>query len=447
MADNKVAEAFIELRADTKAFDTALKSVSAKLKKGIDLELDTKGAEKKIKAIQNKLEKGLKTTVKATAVSATTGGAAGSAVAAGAAGAAAGVLASKQKELAKSISLTNIAIDLNAEKQRVLIRSYNAATNALGQYVKTLRAKVIVEKASRLGTQRSVSFLNKSITVLNKATTASRKFNQVLTKQRTFSLGQYTALFTSIVAIGKSALTTADRIDNLSTQFDLSAASIQSLSLLAERAGLSFETIGEAVNKLRRVQAEAIEGNRGFIANFQELGVTLADLETLNTEDLLAKVGKALKENGDSANVAVAGSKLLGEQFVKIQGVLAETSVGLDAVNADFIASGQILSNAYVAAGDSLEEDLTKIGTRLKIFAKEAAIAIGTLGGLTADFKYDTAQLVTLEDRVKATANLAAEEEKVYRVQQLQGVLLKARNAIAAKYERVLANAYNRTSG
>ena len=56
MANNIVADAFIELRAQTKEFDKALNDISKKLKKGIDLNIGTKVSEKQVKALEESLK-------------------------------------------------------------------------------------------------------------------------------------------------------------------------------------------------------------------------------------------------------------------------------------------------------------------------------------------------------------------------------------------------------
>lgn len=190
-----------------------------------------------------------------------------------------------------------------------------------------------------------------------------------------------------------AAAKAADEIDNLAQQTDLSVEALQALRVMADEAGISFDTMRPTINFLRRAIASALSGNDKLIESFSKLGITFGELKSLRTEQILNLVAKRMAESGGSAETNAEAVKVLGAESTRLNNLLIQLGdEGLQNVIDRMTEMGQISSKEVIQSLDRFEESSSRLGRRLGTlgtniagFSMMSLEALGTaLGALTA---------------------------------------------------------------
>gem|GEM_PF-3747858 len=197
-------------------------------------------------------------------------------------------------------------------------------------------------------------------------------------------------------AFATQALATADEIDNLTKQVDLSAEAVQALKFVTEEAGVSFDTMRPAINQMRRALEAANTGSREMQAAFADLGITLEEVQSLSTEEVLDRVAQAMARGTGSADVAAASTRVLGAEATRLRGIMQQLGdEGLQNVINRLDEMNLIIDGKTISALDRQEEAFSRAGVSIKNFTVEAlGGAVGfvedvgiALGALTSDTK------------------------------------------------------------
>ena len=184
-----------------------------------------------------------------------------------------------------------------------------------------------------------------------------------------------------LVRYGRAALNTADTIDNLASRLRLGHESVQTLGVLAREAGISVESFQSTLDRLQQQTDQARNGNEKAIQSFADLGITLQDLERKSPEQVLEAVTRAMVSNQGSARASVAATDLLGARSTRLQGILNQLGEkGFGELNAEMLATAQIMEESMVRAGDKMEEGLSRALNRMT--TKVNTFAIKGLSGM-----------------------------------------------------------------
>lgn len=101
------------------------------------------------------------------------------------------------------------------------------------------------------------------------------------------------------------------KIKDLSETFDVSTGFFQAVDNVAKDAGGSTEALASFLTIMRKSRGEAMNGNEKVIKSFEALGITLKDLQTLNSEDLFNRIADGTM-NAANANEAFYNATVIG---------------------------------------------------------------------------------------------------------------------------------------
>jgi lambda family phage tail tape measure protein len=148
----------------------------------------------------------------------------------------------------------------------------------------------------------------------------------------------------------------ADGIDDLNKATGIATANIIGFSKAVQLNGGDAEKAAAGINKFILSIDEAAQGGAKAQDAFEEVGVTLRDLETLSEQDLLSKTIKGLANISDTSKRAAVANELLGKSMR-----------GVDLLN---------LASTYEKATQSSEQYAQSI-TKLADFNQKLEIAVG----------------------------------------------------------------------
>jgi lambda family phage tail tape measure protein len=110
----------------------------------------------------------------------------------------------------------------------------------------------------------------------------------------------------------------ANSINDLSAATNISTQSILGFSQAVQRNGGNMNLAQEAIGRFTRSVGQATEGNKGVIASFEKLGISLSDIQNLSEQDALALVVQRLGEVESTAARAAISQDLFGRSVGRI---------------------------------------------------------------------------------------------------------------------------------
>jgi hypothetical protein len=176
----------------------------------------------------------------------------------------------------------------------------------------------------------------------------------------------------AIAAFTKNVIESADKIQDLSEQLNLSTDQIQRLQILAGETGVTFDKFGSVLAKFEQVRLKATSGDEDAIKTLKALGFTteqLYDIQ-LTTIDGAVKAAEAHKNSGKTAETTAA--------MIEIYGLKLKTAAS---ALADYNTTSQrtLISNSDI---DVLAKANTLLDEQLRIVKALAAPVIAS--GITA---------------------------------------------------------------
>ncbi len=116
-------------------------------------------------------------------------------------------------------------------------------------------------------------------------------------------------------ALGKSALTMADDLQDLSNASGIATGNLLEFKKALETSGGQADSMSTAIIKFSQSVDEAAQGSQKAIFGFQELGVTLNDLRSLSERDILIKTLQGISALPTASERAAAMMDKFGKSF------------------------------------------------------------------------------------------------------------------------------------
>lgn len=190
--------------------------------------------------------------------------------------------------------------------------------------------------------------------------------------------GKLAAAFT-VAAVGaavKSVVTQAGDLIHAAENLRVTTEEYQALAEAARRLGIDEETLNGALQKVMRAQEEAASagGSKEMISNFETLGISLHDLDTLDPAQIFERMAAAAQKG--STEMA-AMNAVIGKSGPRFRGLSEEVSgKGLDRMIEEARAAGKIIGDEELEAMHQAELKAESGASWLK---KQAAKVIGSV--------------------------------------------------------------------
>ena len=169
-----------------------------------------------------------------------------------------------------------------------------------------------------------------------------------------------TAAVGSIIAIGKSAIDTADAFGKLSTRTGIAADKLLAYVNAGKLADVSQSDLETGLRTLARTQVEASEGVKTYADAYAKLGVTVKNQDgTLKDSDqLLSDIADRFQDLPNGPEKAAVAMDIFGRSGQKMITLLNGGSEALD----EF---GFELSENFARNSETFNDNLTKVGIEI----------------------------------------------------------------------------------
>lgn len=205
-----------------------------------------------------------------------------------------------------------------------------------------------------------------------------------------------------IVSIGgfaamiKGSIDAADKLGDLSKSTGIAVETLGGLGFAASQSGSSVEGVGKAVGKLNVHIAEAKSGVPEMVKLFQNVGLSIKDLNTLSPDQVFARIADKFAANTNAANAAAYGNKFFGKSYQEIIPTLDE---GGDKIrqNVEYYQKYSGVTEEVARKSDEFNDQLTKLHLLSGAFANVLA------GKLLDPMKEVVDQLVQMKEKSDST--------------------------------------------
>jgi hypothetical protein len=162
----------------------------------------------------------------------------------------------------------------------------------------------------------------------------------------------------AVAAEIKSVIDYGAHVQDLSDRFGVSTDAIQHFGNAAEKNGSSLEGMTMGFNKMLIARSRALEGQQPLVDAFIRLGVSIQDLQKLQPEQIMEKIGASSMNAADMV-------KVLGKTALELRTTLA----GIADKN---IEIGPIINPKAIAELKDADDVLKKIKEKGTILAGKA---------------------------------------------------------------------------
>jgi hypothetical protein len=191
--------------------------------------------------------------------------------------------------------------------------------------------------------------------------------------------------FFTVGAIGmgiRSLIDYAGKIKDTSTATGIATDRLQQFQWAVEKSGGSLDTIITGLRTMANAVDDALSGNKGAVAAFESLGVTIDDLKTKRMEDIFLQVARGYERGGFETKFA-ALSDVMGRGAMKIA--------------ASFQDGFAAAAESFTPISDNMINQIDDIGDRLQLLGKRMMI------GLAPAFVFVVNQLRNIWDMLQIT--------------------------------------------
>lgn len=170
----------------------------------------------------------------------------------------------------------------------------------------------------------------------------------------------------AIVNAVRSAAAFADEIDNVSKAAGLSLGAVQSLRVMAQEAGQSFEQLQSAVVKIQGAQFEALSNGASKSAqSLKAMGLSIDDLASMDSQQIVEAFAAALRNGSGDADVMAAALDIIGARSAKLLPILKELGEkGFGGIAAEMRKLGMLVSDDDIARLDAAELIVARTKTK-----------------------------------------------------------------------------------
>ena len=166
---------------------------------------------------------------------------------------------------------------------------------------------------------------------------------------------------------------TTAAINLMAAQTQLSTDTVQELGYVAQQSGLDVGMMGEAFGKQTKLIAEAKAGSQDAAVKLQKLGLTVADVRDLSSDQAFALFSDRIAAIEDPTRKAAAAMAVWEDGGTKLLPMLNLGADGLARMREEARDLGVVMSSDDVAAGEELSDWMNVISQQ----SGAAANAIG----------------------------------------------------------------------
>lgn len=166
--------------------------------------------------------------------------------------------------------------------------------------------------------------------------------------------------------LGRDAITSGDAIAKTSRQLGINAEAYQELAYAAGLGGASEEDFSQALQNLNKQMESAASGNKKAQQAFKSLGVSMAEVKSMNTEEMFMRLSDALSEVDNVAAHTKTTMALFGGGGTKVAEAISGGADALERMRAEAKKAGYVMDNKTLKKAEDANDNLTRAQLQLR---------------------------------------------------------------------------------
>lgn len=164
----------------------------------------------------------------------------------------------------------------------------------------------------------------------------------------------------------KDVINLGDELFKMSQKTGVSVEALSTFHMAGKLANVSLEDLSKALVKFDASISKATTGSKEVAGAFSAIGISVGALKGLKPEEALLRVADAFAKAPDGADKTRVAIELFGKAGA---GMIPLLNMGSDAIE----AFGVKMTTDFASRAEAFNDQLTMMGTKIKVFAIEAA--------------------------------------------------------------------------
>lgn len=165
----------------------------------------------------------------------------------------------------------------------------------------------------------------------------------------------------ALFAFANNSAQSADEIDKMSQKLGLSAQAYQEWDYVMQLCGTDINSMTAGMKTLVNKFEDAKSGSESSAKMFEQLGLSMEDIQDLSQEDLFALVISSLQNMEDNTERAALANDLLGRSSSELRPLLNQTSEATQEQIQALHDMGGVMSDDAVKNGAAFQDSLTSL--------------------------------------------------------------------------------------
>ena len=170
----------------------------------------------------------------------------------------------------------------------------------------------------------------------------------------------------SLVSFGQAQAEVIDNASKLAARLGMTYGEFAGLSLAADLAGVSMDTIGKASQKAEIAFARAAAGSATATAAFAGLGLSVEQLNGMSAADRFDAIASAIAALPTEAQRAAAAVQIFGKSGSELLPLFAGGAEGIAAARAEAERLGLTLTNAQGQNVEAMNDSFTMVAKSIQ---------------------------------------------------------------------------------
>lgn len=218
-------------------------------------------------------------------------------------------------------------------------------------------------------------------------------------------MGGLTAVMSTLAVAGgslaatflvvKGRLTAIADLADRAERAGVGAGWLRTMEHAADMAGVSADKLGSAMNKLTMQIGKAKAGAEPVQQAFEKLGLDMARLQSMKTEDVFLHISDRIAKMPDPADRTALAMEIFGKQAAELIPLLNQGADGLAAMAAEAEALGLVLTDEEIKAAAEADDAIQKLSKSFSALIDKLAIDFAP--GISSAIE----DLLTMRDAIK----------------------------------------------
>lgn len=187
--------------------------------------------------------------------------------------------------------------------------------------------------------------------------------------------------------LGRETIAAGDQIAKTSRQLGIASDAYQELAYSVGLGGASERDFDAALRQLNKQMEAAAAGNGKAQAAFKNLGISMDEVKSMNTEEMFVRLSDALSEVDDVAAKTRTTMTLFGEQGHKVATAISGGADALAEMRAEAKRSGYVLDAKALKKAEEANDNFTRAQLQLRGVARQIGVEVmPTVNDVLVDF-------------------------------------------------------------